>query len=165
MPDFFGGVIVCNTGPVIGLSRAGLGHLLGLLFSRVLLPEAVVEELRAKQTGDSEQFERTIAHAHIMKPARPPEPMLLAELDLGEASVIELAAEQGIRKVLLDERRARRVAATVYGFAVKGTCAVLLEAKFRRLIPRVRPALDAMIAGGYFIGPQLMGECLRRASE
>lgn len=67
--------------------------------------------------------------------------------------------------MLIDERRARRIASTIYGLTVRGTCAILVEAKRRRLIAAVRPALDAMIAGGYFIGPQLRAECLRRARE
>lgn len=97
--------------------------------------------------------------------AQAPEPLLLAELDLGEASVIQAAREQGCKCVLMDERRARRVASTIYGLTVKGTCSLLVEAKRRQLIPTVRPALESMIAGGYFIGPQLMAECLRRAAE
>ncbi len=42
MPEFLGGTIVCNTGPLIGLSRAGLCHLIGSPFARVLLPAASV---------------------------------------------------------------------------------------------------------------------------
>lgn len=97
--------------------------------------------------------------------ASPPEPLLLAELDCGEAAVIQTAREQGITGVLIDERRARRVAHTIYQLTVKGTCALLVEGKRRQLIPQVRPALEAMLAGGYFIGPQLKAECLRQAGE
>ena len=53
MPEFFDSIIVCNTGPIIGLSRAGPCYLLGPLFAKVLLPEAVVAELRAKHAGDA----------------------------------------------------------------------------------------------------------------
>ncbi len=165
MPEFFDSTIVCNTGPIIGLSRAGLSHLIGPLFAGVLLPEAVVAELRAKHAGDAAQIEQAIALARIVPLAQAPEPLLLAELDLGEASVIQAAREHGLKAVLMDERRARRVASTIYGLTVKGTCAVLVEARRRQLIPKVRPALEAMIAGGYFIGPQLITECLRRAAE
>lgn len=165
MPEFFDGTIVCNTGPLIGLSRAGLCHLIGPLFARVLLPAAVVAELRAKHAGDAAQIEQAIALARVIPLAQAPEPLLLAELDLGEASVIQAAREHGISGVLIDERRARRIASTIFGLTVKGTCAILIEAKQRRLIAAVRPALDAMVAGGYFIGPQLSAECLRRARE
>ncbi len=165
MPLFFDRDVVCNTGPIIGLSRAGLCHLPAALFSTVLLPETVVEELRAKHLGDAAQIEAAISAAQIVRLASPPDLLLQAELDLGEAAVIQAARERGVQGVLIDERRARRVAATVYGLAVKGTCALLLEAKARNLIAHVKPALRAMIEGGYFIGPRLMAECLRRAGE
>ncbi len=165
MPEYFDHPLVCNTGPIIALSRAGVCHLLGSLFTRVLLPAPVVVELRAKHSGDPAGIERAIALAEIIRLAQPPDPLLLAELDLGEAAVIQTAREHGIKGVLIDERRARRVASTIYGLSVRGTCALLLEAKHRQLIPRVRPALEAMLAGGYFIGPQLRAECLRRADE
>jgi predicted nucleic acid-binding protein len=165
MSEFFGHPIVCNTGPIIALSRAGMGHLLGALFTRVLLPEPVVAELRARHAGDAADTERAIALAQIVRLDQPPDPLLLAELDHGEAAVIQVAREHGIKGVLIDERRARRVAHTIYGLSVKGTCALLVEGKRRRLIIQVRPALEAMLAGGYFIGPQLKAECLRQAGE
>ena len=165
MPEFFDRPVVCNTGPIIGLSRAGLCHLLGSLFTRVLLPEPVVVELWAKHAGDAAAIECAIGLAQIVRLAQLPDPLLLAELDHGEAAVIQTAREHGLKGVLIDERRARRVAHTIYGLTVRGTCAILLEAKHRQLLPQVRPALEAMLAGGYFIGPQLKAECLRRAGE
>jgi predicted nucleic acid-binding protein len=165
MPKFFDSTIVCNTGPIIGLSRVGLSHLIGLLFTKVLLPEAVVAELRAKHAGDADQIEDAISLAEIITLAHPPDPLLVAELDEGEASVIQGARERHLQNVLIDERRARRIATTIYGLSVRGTCAMLVEAKQRQLIANVRTPLDGMIAAGYFIGPQLRAECLRRAGE
>ena len=165
MPEFFDRTIVCNTGPIIGLSRVGLSHLMGAMFAKVLLPEAVVAELRAKHAGDADQIERAISLADVISLAHPPDPLLIAELDPGEASVIQGARERNLQAVLIDERRARRIASTIYGLRVKGTCAMLIEAKQRLLISDVRTPLDGMIAAGYFIGPQLRAECLRRAGE
>lgn len=79
MPEFFDSTIVCDTGPIIGLSRAGLSHLLSPLFAQVLLPEAVVVELRAKHAGDAAQIEQAIALARVVPLAQPPEPLLLAD--------------------------------------------------------------------------------------
>ena len=165
MPEFFDRTIVCNTGPIIGLSRVGLSHLMGALFAKVLLPEAVVAELRAKHAGDADQIKHAISLAEIISLAHPPDPLLIAELDPGEASVIQGARERNLQAVLIDERRAIRIASTIYGLHVRGTCAMLVEAKQRLLISDVRTPLDGMIAAGYFIGPQLRAECLRRAGE
>ena len=165
MPDFFSRPIVCNTGPIIGLSRAGLCYLPGEMFPGVLIPDAVVAELHAKETGDVDEISKAIASARIIQNEQPPDPLLLAELDSGEAVVIQTARANGITGVLIDERKARRIAHTIFGLEVRGTCALLVEAKRRQLIPAVHPALTAMIAGGYFIGPRLMAECLSRAGE
>ena len=91
--------------------------------------------------------------------------MLLAELDVGEASVIQCAKELSLSNVIIDERRARRIPGSVYALNVRGTCALLLEAKKRGLIEAVGPPMETMMAGGYFIGPRLKSECLSRAGE
>jgi predicted nucleic acid-binding protein len=77
MPECFDRTIVCNTGPIIGLSRVGLSHLMGALFAKVLLPEAVVAELRAKHAGDADQIEHAISLAEIISLAQPPDPLLI----------------------------------------------------------------------------------------
>ena len=52
MADFFSQPIVCNTGPLIALSRASLGHLLPQLFPKVFTTTVVVAELTAKDAGE-----------------------------------------------------------------------------------------------------------------
>jgi predicted nucleic acid-binding protein len=91
--------------------------------------------------------------------------MLLSELDHGEAAVIHTARQRGISNVLIDERKGRRVAELVYGLSVKGSAAILLEAKRRGLLVSVKLAIESMQSGGYFLGPKLIAECLRRAGE
>jgi predicted nucleic acid-binding protein len=86
-------------------------------------------------------------------------------LDEGEASVISAAVRLGLSTVILDERKARRVASSVYGLHTKGTAGLLVEAKNRRMIESVRPHLEGMIQHGYFLGPNLVAACLAAAGE
>jgi len=44
-------------------------------------------------------------------------------LDAGERAAIELAVETNAKILLIDERKARRVAESVFGFTVFGTLA------------------------------------------
>ena len=164
MSEFFSLPVVCNTGPLIALTRASLGHILPRLFPKVMTTRMVIAELTAKDAGDLHGIQTTLAGIEIVDCSKP-DPLLSTELDLGEASVIQAARDLGISGVLIDERRARRIASNAYGLEVRGTCAVLVEAKRRSLVTSVEPALRAMIDGGYFIGPQLMAECLSRAGE
>jgi predicted nucleic acid-binding protein len=91
--------------------------------------------------------------------------MLAAILDPREASVLQIAKEQAITGVLMDEFRGRRVAADIFGFGVAGNCALLLRAKKLSLIPEVRAPLDRIIVNGLFISTRLRNECLRLAGE
>ncbi len=126
--------------------------------------QTVVAELTTKDAGDSDAVRQTLAHVEIVS-ASTPDPLLVTELDAGEASVIQAARDHGITGVLIDERRARRIAAEAYQLEVRGTCAVLLRAKREGFISNINPILEDLVAHGYFIGPQLMTECLRRAGE
>jgi predicted nucleic acid-binding protein len=164
MGDYYGQSVVCNTGPVLGLTRAGLGLLLIEIFSEVILPQAVVVELRAKEAGDTQDIARLVQSCRVTSPVSV-DPLLMTELDAGEAAVIQTARNEGIPRVLIDERKARRIASNVYDLEVRGTCGFLLEAKKRKLIQTVRRPLMDMLEAGYFIGPVLMKECLSRAGE
>jgi predicted nucleic acid-binding protein len=157
--------VVCNTGPLIGLARVNLEWLPFRMFPEVIVPEEVREELLAKDSPDRTQLAQILKQARIHPRQPQPDRLLLAELDEGEAAVIATALQLGFPSVLLDERKARRVANRVYGLQVKGTAGLLVEAKNRCLIEAVRPHLEAMIQGGYFLGPNLIAACLDAAGE
>jgi predicted nucleic acid-binding protein len=164
MSDFFSKPVICNTGPIIALSRASMGYLLPRLFPRVVTTSEVQAELTAKDAGDAAEIQATLAGIEIITASRP-DALLSIELDAGEASVIQAAQDLNWNGVLIDERRARRIAKEAYGLEVRGTCAVLIHAKRCSLLPAVRPVIEKMIAGGYYIGPQLQAECIRQAGE
>jgi predicted nucleic acid-binding protein len=154
MSDFFQRAVVCNTSPVI----------LVALFLKVLTTTAVAAELRAKDVGDTAGIGTVLSCIEI-PPAPPLDPLLATILDPGEASILQLAKEQRISGVLMDERRGRRVAMDVFGFEVAGTCALLLRAKKISLISEVRAPLERIIVNGLFISSRLRNECLRLAVE
>ena len=90
-----------------------------------------------------------------------PDPLLILELDAGEAEVITWARQLSPCIALIDERRGRRIAQDVYGLAVKGTAGVLVEAQRRGLISGIRPQLLALRNAGYFIsGGVIAAACL-----
>lgn len=164
MSEFFQRPVVCNTSPVISLSKAGLGHLFGKLFTKVLTTRKVVEELKAKEAGDAASIHEALSAFEIL-PTPPLDLVLSTILDPGEASVLQLAKEHGISGVVLDERRGRHVAMDVFGLEVVGTCGLLLRAKKLSLISEVIAPLDLIIANGLFISPRLRLQCLRLAGE
>lgn len=100
-----------------------------------------------------------------MVTVKPVEPLLSAELGRGEAEVIALATARSGAAVLIDERRGRRIAETVYGLTVRGTVGTLVVAKRRQLIAEPFPHLDALTRSGYHLAPSLIDAACRAVGE
>ena len=64
----------------------------------------------------------------------------------------------------MDDKAGRAVARQL-DIAVIGSVGVLVLAKRKGLLPHVRPLLEALIEGGYFLGSDLVREILRLACE
>jgi predicted nucleic acid-binding protein len=156
---------VCNAGPLIALAKINHLDLLDHLFGRLLVPEAVVQEL--SQAARLPEASRILATRVIERVtlAKPPDPMLVVELGLGEAQVIAAALEKGCDRVLIDERKARRVASVVYGLKVIGTGGLLLKSKQQGLIATVRPLMQQMKSRGYFLSDRLIEGICHEAGE
>ncbi len=95
----------------------------------------------------------------------PADPLLITALDAGEAAVIGLARELNADFTLIDERKARKVARTVYGLKVIGSAGILVEAKRHGLIANVGAALQIIRDSGYRIGDSIVEAALREAGE
>ena len=57
--------------------------------------------------------------------------------------MIGLARELSVNLVIIDERKARKIARTIYGLHVIGSARVLVEAKKRGLIDNVNTAVTS----------------------
>jgi len=100
--------IVINTGPIIAFARIDALDPIGKLPYEFVCPEEVRAEL---DEGASVGHPR-IAPAWLkVQPLKGPlSPIILSSLDSGEAAVIQLALEQGIERVCIDEWKGRRAA-------------------------------------------------------
>jgi predicted nucleic acid-binding protein len=121
--------IVINTSPLIALVAA-LGDLRVLqMYRRVLVPFEVGEELIAGGAAQFAAAEFVAAH-WLHKRSEPLNiaAVLLNTLDKGEASVIQLAIDERLQTVVIDESAGRRLA-RLHGLAVTGSIGILLRAK------------------------------------
>jgi predicted nucleic acid-binding protein len=163
MPE---GPIVCNSGPLIALVLAGQLDVLGELYQRVLVPEAVIQEVTGAGAGRVGAAEVASSMWLERVPGGfPLEPLLAKELGPGEAAVIATAHRLGAKLVLIDERRGRRIAEQAYGLRVKGSAGVLVSAKRAGFIPVVRPFLERMRTQGYYLSQRLFERALEEAGE
>jgi len=159
------GPVVCDTGPLIALSLIDHLHILPRLYSQVVAPRAVLDEVAAG--GPDRPGCAAILRASwlaIVEDVQP-ELLLAAELGAGEAAVIACAHKAGAQLALIDDRKARRIAAGAYKLRVKGSAGILVMAKRAELISAVRPLLDAMATRGYYLSSRVVAEATRAAGE
>lgn len=159
------GRLVTNTGLVIALASIDRLDILRALFTSVHVPQDVHDEIvRGGETrAGLDAYGR--ADWIAVNPAIPLDPLLGNVLDQGEAAVIALARLLGAETVLMDERKARRIARDIYGLRVMGSARLLVEAKRHGVLDSVATALQAMRAQGYWIHDAIVQYALREAGE
>lgn len=156
--------IVVNTGPLIALAACGHVDLLHGLHARVIVPQAVVDELERGRALPSALVVDIPDWIEVQSVRAAPALLLEAVLDEGEASVISLAGELDCKLVAIDERRGRMVA-RLMGLQVTGTVGILLRAKREALLPAIKPSIEAMRSRGVWLSERLVAFALESAGE
>lgn len=132
-------IVITNSGPLMALAKLGLLHLLGRIYGKVEMPEAVYDEvvLRGLEQGFSDSLRVRLAIQRkqlIVKKVINSRPDIAAlPLHKGEKEVFNLALENKANLVLLDDMLARSEA-QVLGFSVKGTLGVIVKAYNKQLL-------------------------------
>jgi len=145
---------VANSSPFIGLDRIGRLDIMGALFARLIVPEAV-----AREVGDLP------AWACVQPFSQPP--LLRAfppRIHPGEAAVILLGLEHPGAVLVLDDWYAREFAFSRQ-LPVIGTVGLLLRAKAQGLVPEVSALLDQLQGAGFRIAPRVVADAKRLARE
>jgi predicted nucleic acid-binding protein len=158
--------VVSNTSPLQYLHQLGLLDLLPRLVGRIIVPEAVVEELEAgRALGHDLPEVASLDWVNARTPA-PSQQAFSPDLGRGETDVLRLALESpaGEVTVLLDDMRARE-AAERHGLKFTGTLGVLLEAKRVGLLPEVKPHLDRLDELGFRLARLTRAAVLKLAGE
>jgi predicted nucleic acid-binding protein len=154
--------IVLDTGPILALACADALNPIGDLPIDFVAPIEVRDEL---EEGVRRGYPAAAATwLRFAKLTAAVSPLAIAELDRGEASVIQLALDQRIPIVGIDERRGRRAAAAV-GLRVTGTLGLLGRAKVQGVVSVVRPYVDRMQMKGVWFDQELLARFLRQLGE
>ena len=160
------GPLVSDTGPLIALAAVDSLAILYALYQPILVPEAVHQEVleggRGRQ-GHAAYQKASWLQIHPLE--HPPDPLLNAVLDRGEAAVIQLARERHVAYVLIDERKGRKIARSTYGLHVLGTAGLLVVAKENGLVESVGDVLQQMRHNGYYIHDEIVTLALKKAGE
>ena len=158
--------LVINTGPLLALIAA-LGNVgvLADLYREVIVPLEVCEEIEAGGAAGFgvDVFQRATRLAKRSAPVQAA-PLLSRVLDRGEAAVIQLALNEHIRTVAIDEPAGRRMA-RLHGLDLTGSVGVLLRAKREGRIASVRAAVERMKNQGIWLSDRVVAFALHHSGE
>lgn len=86
------------------------------------------------------------------------------ELGRGELEAMALCKRLGADRLLIDDRRARRIA-RLNGIAIVGSLGVLVAAKDEGNLHAIAPRIDAIRGAGVRLGERVVAEALQLAGE
>jgi uncharacterized protein len=161
-------IIVSDTSPISNLAAIGQLDLLQQVHGSITIPQAVADEI-AK-----------VATIYTQAASLPDQPWITIQavndvttvnrlrgenLDAGESEAIALALEIGAELLLIDEKLGRRIAVNE-GLNITGLVGVLLEAKHKGFVSKIKPTVDALVIQARFrVSSELYAEILRLAGE
>ena len=152
-------IVVSDTSPLTALLTVREAELLPRLFQEVVIPTAVETELRRSHATlpgwlkilPAQNVAKVSAYAQLV--------------DAGEAEAIALAEEIKADRLLIDERKGRRLARE-HGLPVVGLLGVVLLAKRAGLIPSARTLLDRLDReAGVYLREDLKSDALQSVGE
>ena len=152
-------IVVSNTSPINYLLLIDHLDVIQQLFGGVFVPQAVCDELsRSYSPAVVRQWAINLPEWVEVRHADVPDD--LSDLHNGESETIALAGELTADLVLLDERKASKIART-RGLVVTGTLGVLGKAFAQDLID-LDEAFDRLKDTSFYVDPQLLREILAR---
>ncbi|MEA5421432.1 DUF3368 domain-containing protein [Spirulina sp. CCNP1310] len=155
--------IIINASPLIVLFNSEQEDLLPQLFSEIIVPEAVIEEVtQSKNDRASQQICETDWLKQQTVDIHPP--VAAWDLGKGETSVISCAIASPTYCVMIDDRAARRCAKS-FGIPILGTGRAIVLAKQRGLIQSVGERLKRLQDVGLYLSPQVIELLKVQANE
>ncbi|MGC2237823.1 MAG: DUF3368 domain-containing protein [Pyrinomonadaceae bacterium] len=154
--------IAVNTSPLLSLAKMQAFDIIGRLPFEFISPAEVEAEILA---GANQGYETEIpVWLKIFSLQNPLSPLAVASLDTGEAAVIQLALENNISYVCIDELKGRRAALAV-GLKVVGSLGLLGRTKTLGLISTIRPFIEKAVNAGIFYDDNLIETFLKSLGE
>jgi predicted nucleic acid-binding protein len=151
---------VVNASPLIVLGKIGQINLLNSLAKEIVVPSAVAEEIKAGSENDSAKLAIETGNFNIVTTPSPNNELVAWDLGAGETSVLSFALENSGWTAIIDDRVARKCAIS-FNIPIKGSLAIVVLAKKRRVIPSAKSLLHAMQDAGLRLDDALIRKVLK----
>jgi predicted nucleic acid-binding protein len=154
-------IVVSNSTPIIVLARIDKLEILQRLYGNIYIPIAVSQEVAFKGNNLLQRNPwMKIKHVNdnLARDA------FSVSLHSGEVEAMLLTRQLGADLLIIDDGLARKYAKRL-NITITGTVGVILQAKNKGIIPRVKPILDDIISNGFFLSEQVRREILIVANE
>lgn len=157
------GKIVINASPLILLHKADIEFLLPALFSSIIVPDGVMQEISVHEEDEVANRIRSRSDFTICTVTL--EPLVQSwDLGKGETDVISFAYHDPTHLPVLDDSAAK-ACCRAFGLRTLGTGAILILGKQDGLLSSVREPLEMMRAKGMWIADSVIDLLCKRAGE
>ncbi|HEY9005147.1 MAG TPA: DUF3368 domain-containing protein [Ohtaekwangia sp.] len=148
-------VVIADTSCLILLTKISELDLLRVCYKKIVVPEEVAQDYGSALPAWIEI--KKVIQGSLQK-------TLMQIIDAGEASAFALALEIPDTLVIVDDRKARKVALSL-GLSVTGTLGIFIKAKRQGLIPAVKPILAKLATTDFRVSEKLLDNILDLTGE
>lgn len=154
--------VISNTTPLIALANIGHLELLHKLYERIIIPQAVMDEVISEPAKSLIKNSSWIHVEQIKDTSK--KTFYRARLHAGEVEVMILAQEQNADLVIMDDNTAKKTAKFM-GLNVTGTLGVLLRTKKEGYIDLIEPIINELINDGLYVSDVVREYVLKEAGK
>lgn len=156
-------ILIADSSALVALSICNSLSLLDQLFNEVLVPKAVYDECirpdKAEADALHEYLANKVCHVDMQHFV-----YLDAYADAGESEAMVLYKQKSADKLLIDDKRGRKVA-KINNIDIIGSLGVLLSAKQNGLIREVKPRVQQIASSRIYLEQSLVNLVLEMAEE
>lgn len=156
-------IIVADSSALIALTACEGLPLLDALYGQVRVPEAVLRECSVVEKPYAREL-KAYLEGKVVAVTMTDRLEIAYDLGPGEVEALYLFRQLSADRLLLDDLRARKAAAA-NGFKTTGSLGILIAAKQRGLIEKIRPMIDEMTSANIHLSQGLIQQILELAGE
>ena len=158
--------VIVNSTPLIALCNIGGLDLLQKVYGRIVIPQAVFDEVTEKDDSACRQIKQRPDWIEVKQISdNSQKQMYRAKLHDGEVEVMILAQEPPTADLLIIDDNAAKKTAKFLGLHVTGTLGVLLRAKRMGLVEEIAPLIEDLCKNGFYVDETVKAMALKQASE